>query len=515
MRDAAKYEILYGSRSSVDAGELDQLEVLTPSKWLKLLSSGRLENNTFHLKAKFRAQSRSRRPYHHGRRSPLSTRRNRRSPSGFRRSSYRESTRLRAPLPAPTQYGYSKDAGRDQNHNDKALVVYGRDQKTISGVDNEKRPEPVFVRNPHEHRSGVDINQTQWTAHDIVPYRQSETRRQSPPIVIGSDLETERYVEGRRHLPGQYSNDDNSSVIVRERVRIDTRRSSSTSSDIHRHRGRSGWLRRREREYDSDSNEIPAAEQETSPLDDSGAVTVTPFFAWRVKSMADMDTVEKDQSRNGTNRMTDVAIHNLFRILGKINESLLSSESGIKDVYSQAYKCTEENLLKRHPNLTTEMIPSSNTSGTVQPDGVGHGKEANQEKKGGSADNGSTQPPATPLVDSARAGSASQKQETTREEKTDSSNIGDGQAPATSQAGAHGAAGRSTSVMMMHPADAFGKQLVEISQAIMRLFLPKDDHSIYHAVCERFWGSVDEAIRVSTQRPAFPGVGLMQDSRQK
>ncbi|KAK4124083.1 hypothetical protein N657DRAFT_376271 [Parathielavia appendiculata] len=49
--------------------------------------------------------------------------------------------------------------------------------------------------------------------------------------------------------------------------------------------------------------------------------------------------------------------------------------------------------------------------------------------------------------------------------------------------------------MMMHPADAFGKQLLEISQAIMRRFLPKDEHSKYHAVCERFWGSVDEAVR--------------------
>ncbi|GAB1318623.1 hypothetical protein MFIFM68171_08833 [Madurella fahalii] len=420
VRDAAKYDILYGSQTSGDAEKLEQLEVLTPSRWLKLL-------------------------------------------------------------------------GSDESHNDKALVVYKRDQKAISRVNSEKRPEPVFVRDTYAHRYGFDSNQTRRTAGEIVIRRRSETRRESPPVPVHSDLETERHVEVRRCSTGRYPSDDNSPVIERERGIVRRRRSSSTDSDTRWHRGRSRWLRRRERAYDSDSNDTPAAEQETPPLDDSGAVTVAPFFAWRVKSMADMDAVSGDQNNNSTNPMTDVAIHNLFRILGKINESLLSSESGIKEVYSQAYKCTEENLLKRHPDLTRDMVPGLNTSPTVQRDGAG--QEADQEKKGGPADNGSTQPPATFPPDSVRVGSASQEQKTARQEKIGPSNTGDKQAPVTSQADPQGSAGHSTSVMLMHPADAFGKQLLEISQAIIRRFLPKDEHSIYHAVCERFWGSVDEAIR--------------------
>jgi hypothetical protein len=213
--------------------------------------------------------------------------------------------------------------------------------------------------------------------------------------------------------------------------------------------------------------------------------------------------------------MTDVAIHNLFRILGKANDSLLSSESGIKEVYSQAYKCTEENLLKRHPNVSTGIVQSLNEFTTVQRDSVGQGKEADQEKERGSADNGSTQPPATSPLGRKRAGSASQEQKTGWQEKAEPSEIGDEQATVAPQAATQGAAGGSTSAMIMNPADAFGKQLVEISQAIMRRFLPKDEHSIYHAVCERFWSSVDGAIRVSTQRPSFPRLGSLQNSRQR
>jgi hypothetical protein len=227
--------------------------------------------------------------------------------------------------------------------------------------------------------------------------------------------------------------------------------------------------------------------------------------------MKDVDTVRGDKNNNSTSPMTDVAIHNLFRILGQINESLLSSESGVKEVYSQAYKCTEENFLKRHPNLTREILSSSDISTTGW---VGQEKEVDQEKKGDLEDNGSTQPPATSPLGWGRTGSTRQAAETARQENTEPSKIGDEQAPVTSQAAAQGAAGHSTSAMMMHPADAFGKQLVEISQAIMRRFLPKDEHSIYHAVCERFWGSADEVIRVSTQRPFFTGLGPMQSSRR-
>ncbi|KAK4033784.1 hypothetical protein C8A01DRAFT_39754 [Parachaetomium inaequale] len=62
---------------------------------------------------------------------------------------------------------------------------------------------------------------------------------------------------------------------------------------------------------------------------------------------------------------------------------------------------------------------------------------------------------------------------------------------------------------MVNPADVLTKQLLELPQGLIRRFVPKDEHSIYHPVCERFWGSVDVAIRQIRWSTEQPGVSWM------
>ncbi len=338
----------------------------------------------------------------------------------------------------PTQYGYSGPAGREESHKKKALVGWGKHSRAVGRTgDAATRPEPAFVGNPRENQSGLDSGQPQ--------------QIRTVPRHVWRDNSPGPGTRGRRAAPP----------------------------------------RPRRPRSDSDSGDTPTAEQEAPPLDASGAVSVPPFFAWRLKS--DKYDVGGDQG-DSTRPATADTIHNVLRILRKINDSLLSSELEIGGVYSQAYKCTEENLLKRHPELAREMFPASptaaaksNISGSAR-GGVGQDEQTDREGSTGNGDN--RQPPAPSQPPSAEVDDANQQTETARHEKT---------VPSTSPAGTQGPAGRSASITMMHPADVLGRQLLEISQTIIGRFLPKDEPSASHVVCERFWGSVDEAIRVSAQ----------------
>ena len=52
------------------------------------------------------------------------------------------------------------------------------------------------------------------------------------------------------------------------------------------------------------------------------------------------------------------------------------------------------------------------------------------------------------------------------------------------------------SIDMRNRAEVLSKQLFETSEAIVCEFLPKDGHSSDHVVCTRFWGTVDENLRL-------------------
>jgi hypothetical protein len=53
------------------------------------------------------------------------------------------------------------------------------------------------------------------------------------------------------------------------------------------------------------------------------------------------------------------------------------------------------------------------------------------------------------------------------------------------------------SIEMLNRGKALNKRLLKVSEDILRAFLPAEGSSLVHDVCESFWGSVDDIIRVS------------------
>lgn len=53
------------------------------------------------------------------------------------------------------------------------------------------------------------------------------------------------------------------------------------------------------------------------------------------------------------------------------------------------------------------------------------------------------------------------------------------------------------SIEMLNRGKVLNKRLLEVSQGILWAFLPKEGSSLIHDVCESFWGSVDDIVRVS------------------
>lgn len=53
------------------------------------------------------------------------------------------------------------------------------------------------------------------------------------------------------------------------------------------------------------------------------------------------------------------------------------------------------------------------------------------------------------------------------------------------------------SIEMLSRGKALNKKLLKVSQDILWAFLPKEGSSLVHDVCESFWGSVDDIVRVS------------------
>jgi hypothetical protein len=213
----------------------------------------------------------------------------------------------------------------------------------------------------------------------------------------------------------------------------------------------------------------PATTKEMPRLEGSGAVTV-PFFTWRVRSH--IDAMGAHQGSEGP--VSEAAVQDLYRILGKINETICSDVSGIGELYSKAYRCTKENCLKRHPDLTRDK-PTSGTETEIPSPSTPAAADGKRNEKSKEPLN----------EDDAQPQAQSQPEETGK---------GKGKVPLNE--GHDGPQNGSTSVRMLHPVEVLGKQLFEVSQTIMSEFLPKDEHSLYHVVCERFWGTVDEILRV-------------------
>lgn len=479
VQDATDYDLLYEAHnvtSEDGAQNLERLKPLTPVTWLKLLSSDRgPENSMFHLKQKFRGRSRSRRPYNRRRSPRLSMR------GGYyhRGSAVRVSTR--SPPTTLIRYGNPENSDRKQGQRKDKLALWKGDQRGINTVASVERSGPAFVRNTPEHRSGSREQ------GEVLP----------GPIRHSGDLERDILVKVRRRVADAYCSDDDLPVIERKRTTV-------SKSVTRHHRGRSRWPI--QRPSDSTSDDARAAESGTPPIDASGASTAGPFFTWCVNSDRDVVGGSRD---NNTTPIAEPATQNLFRILRKIHESSL--QSNVREVYSKAYTCTEESLLERHRELAKEMFPGAPTEAaksSISPSG--HGKGTDQHKgtdlkmKEASRDAYDAQPPAAPQLNSALRSDTDRNNGTARQQEDGSPDMENPQDPATPPVGApdQHPPGGSTSVQVVNPADVLGKQLLELSQTLIRRFVPKDEHSVYHPVCARFWGSVDVAIRVSTRRLA-------------
>jgi hypothetical protein len=198
-----------------------------------------------------------------------------------------------------------------------------------------------------------------------------------------------------------------------------------------------------------------------------------------------------DAHQGSESSIPEATAQDLYRILSKIDESILSDGSGIGVLYSKAYRCTKENCLKRHPGLTRDEPTSGAGIEIPRPsppaglDGkAGQGSGKGTEKSKELSSEGDAQPQAQ-----------SQPEETGKGKGKEPLNEGDAQPEAKSQPNGRPQNG-PTSVKMRHPVEVLGRQLFDVSQAIMSEFLPKDEHSLHHVVCERFWGTVDDILRV-------------------
>lgn len=177
----------------------------------------------------------------------------------------------------------------------------------------------------------------------------------------------------------------------------------------------------------------PTVEAETSSPSESPGLNPNPFFTWTVRSSEDVINAAP-RSKDPT---PEAVTQNLFRILSKIDKSLGADEPNIGALYSKAYKCTRDTLMERHPHLK-EKRP-----------------ESIQAEVDGS-------------LPTQTGGQASQ----------------------------HPSREGPSSSNMLDQAGALSKQLLETSATIIQAFLPGNGPSHDHVVCMRFWGTVDEILRV-------------------
>jgi hypothetical protein len=214
--------------------------------------------------------------------------------------------------------------------------------------------------------------------------------------------------------------------------------------------------RPRARPLDKVNPRVTGSEKAAKPK----AVSV-PFLAWRPKGY-----------KLPKNHEHTIESEILFSRLSKINTTLSSNPSRFPKVYIRAYECTRDELLGRHPFLNGHKVTNSPTaSNNSSAEGI-PGKE-NQT----TTSKETTFPP--------------QPGDNGEVQGLDKSLQEDNQ-PMT-----------SNSVIMT------SKHLFEVSQSIFSQFLPDNTQTLSHPVCQRFWGAVDDIIRVGvTHHRALVTEGL-------
>ncbi|KAL2265332.1 hypothetical protein VTJ83DRAFT_6432 [Remersonia thermophila] len=447
-REVDAYELLYTSHNVTKPPCLP----LTPTTWLELIASDNVESTIFYLKRRDVYLSRERRPYHftytqrtrkpampespqRPRRRPLQEAQDSfsapwsdiprghdsaavvltRGPQPFRSS--RESSRRRGTdlNPRPHEPGYGM--GNGKHILDKGAIPSEDEQGQVVISNRSRKPPGLtpFVRDDHSEPGRRSFHQ--------------RTDPHWPQAATSGDFKTPHRAsspDGVYHEPFPTSRSEDSGSAT------------PTSKDSAGRRERQG-----------------------TPIPD---IITIPFLAWKTSSRKPHD---------GRPPATEPEV--LFRILGKISESLSSPEARHRNTYLRAFQCTQDELLRRHPFLAAgasgigqqQAHPHVNTSSSSPGGGDTGGKKKDDDSRG-------IQTPFGPNHDTAPP------QQGSREEAE-----ADGPSPQD-----------DLRLIREDPRASVSKQLLERSQAILSQFLPTDNHNTaYHPVCQRVWGAVDEMIR--------------------
>lgn len=246
-------------------------------------------------------------------------------------------------------------------------------------------------------------------------------------------------------------------------------------------------------------------EADTPPPFDIPYGSFVPFLAWRL-TWGDDKRTRADIDRT------------LFQLLSNLNAGLEADRTG--KWYETAFECTQNELTERFVCLaeSTSSFPPRH--------------QGNRES-GGSTANSSTyhfaaqeshprdpNMPELPLVGDDPEGvepRASHLFGSTDVESTDDGKLnggGESTDPLEGRSSAGGTRRQSyDSISLNNPTTVLDRmllgQITEISRAAFGAFLPSEGGFVAHAVCKRFWGSVDSILRVRefSSYPSLLGLG--------
>lgn len=589
--DPSRYDILWAA-----GGDQHSHDILTPAKWIELLSSDTIEKDVFFLSRRYPSSNvayeretgyHTRENYYYDsvrrherpRRAPLH-----RSYTGYREretDDFLRSSRDRSVSGSVSNRTIESRLDQESaaGQSDQGSAPNDSPETTRSGTRNapkrasRKRP---TSGSPHASRSeGSDDQQSpggdspeifdiaitpgnlvpverdgRWVA--IVPY-DSQRLLTWPGDQVGTRNSSSVEVGGRWFFVGNsdaelhggarqtrfelepeptHTDDDGIRIVPLTKYDEDERREfppppPPPSRHFRETGGEDEYFYRRPRrtggvdERRTSSRNHKNGHQEVPPKS-SGLITF-PFFTWRVKhgTGGRQPQLLSIQERDET----------VVRILAKIHESITSDKSSYRTLYAEAYRCAADDLFLRHPNVVVKTkadeIPEDNDRANSVDDlsaiqSRGHnvnkrqrasGTQTKAERKqssGGDSPGGFRIDQRGPKAGKERKGKQSEESENAKGDQMGRSGsdnmatpIGTGEGPSKSKTKPHA----STKPRSPHADEEANRglvlktQLLEVSQAIFRAFLPSQAgssyHDYYHPLCERFWGSLDEIFRVS------------------
>lgn len=222
-----------------------------------------------------------------------------------------------------------------------------------------------------------------------------------------------------------------------------------------------------------------------------------PFLRWRVKS-SDQERTPEDIDKS------------VLKILGSMDESLQGGN--FYQLYSRTFMCTLKDLLERHEFLSLPLKDSRPAMGDAGAGGDNSGHpEPNKhqtEKSSGSAVNAPNEGPLpsdTGEIDPQQTGSTSAKltgeelsksplSESKGARLTPSDSSRPGRRSSSSQYKGDGT--QSQSIGTVSYDETVLKRLFDVSKDLLSAFMPAEGGPVINSVCQRFWGTVDEIMRV-------------------